>query len=142
MVDLSDIIARVEAASGPDREIDLAIHLALYPGSDIANLMRYGRGLDAREGYAWGISGGAVVFEKWDVNGRCPFNGGYPLPFYTASIDAALTLLPGGWGVIRIERTGDTFGGFVDAIDTNAATPRARPSLGHPQGPSGYGASP
>lgn len=96
MSDLSDLIARVEAASGPDRELDLAIYRELHPMSDIDRITAHRRGLDAREGYTWDILGGAVVFERRDADGRCPFNGGYTLPFYTASIDAALTLLPKG----------------------------------------------
>lgn len=97
MPDLSDLIARAEAASGPDRELDLAIYRELHPMSDIDRITAHRRGLDAREGYTWDILGGAVVFERRDADGRCPFNGGYTLPFYTASIDAALTLLPEGF---------------------------------------------
>lgn len=94
---ITDIIARLEKAQGPDREVDLAIHVALHPEGDIAKMIQNRRGLDGREGLAWGIHhSGSVVFEKHTADGRCPYNGGYPLPRYTASIDAALTLVPEG----------------------------------------------
>lgn len=90
---LSDLIERVEKASGPDREIDLAIHLALCPDGDIARITKYHRGLDQKEGFSWDLWRGSVVFEQY-IAGRCPYNGGYVLLTYTASIDAALTLVP------------------------------------------------
>jgi len=75
MSDFSDLIARVEAASGPDREIDGAICLAL----------------------GW-------TFQKMKGDSkpyyRRPGETAYYLrstpPEYTASIDAALKLLPDG----------------------------------------------
>lgn len=95
---MKDLIERLENAMGPDREIDLATHVAIYPDGDIAKLMQFRRGFDHKEGMAWDIHhGGSVCFEKWTADGRCPYNGGYPLPAYTASFDAALTLVPEGW---------------------------------------------
>ena len=90
---LLELADRVEKAIGPDRDVDLAIHLALFPKGEIADLMRYPRGFDGREGYAWDIQGACVLFEKRTADGRCPHNGGIPLPAYTASLDAAMTLL-------------------------------------------------
>jgi len=92
---LSDLIARLESATGPDREADLAIQLLIEPEGDIAELMRFRRGLDGKPGMAWDIHhGGSVCFEKYDDSGRCFYNGGYPLPRYTESIDAAMMLAP------------------------------------------------
>lgn len=94
---LSHLIERLERATGPDRETDLAIQLAIEPDGDIAGLMQFRRGFDGKPGMAWDIHhGGSVCFEKRDDGGRCFYNGGYPLPKYSSSIDAAMTLLPDG----------------------------------------------
>lgn len=92
---LSHLIERLERATGPDRETDLAIQLAIEPDGDIAGLMQFRRGFDGKPGMAWDIHhGGSVCFEKRDDGGRCFYNGGYPLPKYSSSIDAAMTLVP------------------------------------------------
>ena len=62
----NDLIARLEAATGPDRELDAAI--ALTVGLDIGRGRAHSQ--DSR------------------------------VSAYTASIDAALTLVPKGWGVV------------------------------------------
>lgn len=89
----SDLIDRLDKCVGADREIDLAIHIAIYPHGDIAKVVKHRRGLDHEEGMAWEIwHSGSVVFEQYR-NGQCTYNGGYPLPAVTGSIDAAMTLL-------------------------------------------------
>lgn len=98
--EIEALIERVEKATGPDREIDLAIDLALFPASEIAKLMQFRRGLDNNEGMSWDIHhSGSVVFQKIDHHGACYYNGGYPLAKYTSSLDAAVALaervLPG-----------------------------------------------
>ncbi len=92
---LSDLIARLEKATGPDRETDLAIHLAVYSDSEIARLMSHRRGFDNRDGMAWEIGAGSVLYQN-NSNGQCWSNGGYPLPAFTSSIDAAMSLVPDG----------------------------------------------
>lgn len=99
---MTDLTERLKRATGPDREIDLAIELALNPDGDIAKLQQYRRGMDQKEGMQWDIgrgslSSGSVLYAKWTDDGRCPYNGGYPLPRYTGSVDAALTLVPEGY---------------------------------------------
>jgi hypothetical protein len=96
---ISTLIERLEKATGPDRELDLSIHLAIDPDGKIAEIVRFRRGFDGCEGMTWDICGGSVCFQKYDDTGRCNFNGGYPLPRYTESIDAALTLVPDGWTI-------------------------------------------
>lgn len=94
-VGVASLIERLEKATGPDRELDLAIQVALEPDGNIAHVtLEYPRGLNHQEGYAWDIYQKSVIYEKWTVDGRCPVNGGYPLPEYTSSIDSAVTLLP------------------------------------------------
>ena len=39
-----EIIVTLQKASTPDRELDLAIALALWPDSDLAKITRYRRG--------------------------------------------------------------------------------------------------
>jgi len=68
---LSDIIARLEKATGPDRDVDA--HIALATG--------------------WLVLGTNIGPEWCDPNNR-PAG----LPAYTASLDAALRLVPEGWG--------------------------------------------
>jgi len=92
MSSLLDLADRCERAEQPDREIDLAIHLALWPDSELAKMTMHRRGLDSQPGFAWTIHQNAVVFERWTEDGRCPYNGGYPLPAFTGSVDAALSL--------------------------------------------------
>lgn len=94
---LSALVQRLEAATGPDRELDLAIELGRRPDGEIAKLMQFRRGFDHQPGMAWDIHGQSVCFEKFTADGRCTYNGGIPLPRYTASLDAALTLVPDGW---------------------------------------------
>lgn len=94
---LAALIERLERATGPDRELDLAIHIAIDPDGNIAHVTQeYPRGLNHQEGYAWDFYQKSIVYEKWTSDGRCPVNGGYPLPEYTALIDAAMELVPEG----------------------------------------------
>jgi hypothetical protein len=94
-MDLIDLAAKCESSTGPDRELDLAIACAISPNGAIANLVgNHPRGLEGKEGMAWDVHQDAVIFEKYTADGRCPFNGGHPLPAYTSSLDAALSLVP------------------------------------------------
>lgn len=81
---LSDLIERLEKATGPDRELDVAIGFAV------------GR-IRERDGnylYATGNDSDMVV----EPNEYDDHLVSQPLSYYTASIDAALTLVPeGSW---------------------------------------------
>lgn len=101
MSSLSELIERVEKASGQDRELDVAIILTLFP--DAGPYQPYCKGDEP------------IFFNEPYRKQECPK--------LTSSIDAALTLLPEGWDSFRVERTGDTFGAFVGPFDTNASTP-------------------
>lgn len=119
MTSLTSLIERIEAATEGSRELDLAIHLALFPDGEIAGWMKYPRGLSSREGYSWDISGASLIFEKRTADGRCPHNGGVPLPSYTTSIDAVLTLSPEG---LEFEFT-NLYGVAVACMGLNAEVP-------------------
>lgn len=69
------IITRLEGLTGPDRDID--IELAPLVGIRVVD-----------EGHPLGRC-------YYDKNGH-----GVPLPAFTASIDAALTLVPEGWALL------------------------------------------
>jgi hypothetical protein len=43
-----ELFEKLDKAEEPSRELDLAIHLAVYPDGDIAKLMQYPRGLDGK----------------------------------------------------------------------------------------------
>lgn len=98
---IKELIAKLEKATGPDRELDLEIYLALFPDSDLAGVVNNHPRDDTRsrqEGYSWYVDGQAVIYKLID-GGRCVANGGYPLPEYTKLIDVARTLIPSrhGW---------------------------------------------
>lgn len=80
---LNDLIIRLAEAIGPDRELDAAIAeaLSLIPQTH-ERAMNHGR----PQAYYW---------HKHNHKGDY-----WTPPAYTASIDAALTLVPKGWGVV------------------------------------------
>lgn len=71
----NELIAKLEAATGPDRALDGEIFKACYPNRD---WLEFADGWCAR-----------------DPDDGCAFD---VAPKYSASIDAALTLVPEGWG--------------------------------------------
>jgi hypothetical protein len=103
-MDRADLIAALEKAEGPSRELDLLINLTLRLDDDVAQVVKSRRGFDSHEGMSWEMNRSAVVFQKYDADGRCFYHGSYPLPAYTASLDAALSLVPAGMAW-RIEPT-------------------------------------
>lgn len=73
MADLSELAARVEAATGPDRELDARITVALDGLGEWGELRRSGYAIQD-----------------------------FKAPPYTASLDAAMTLVPEGWFINRL----------------------------------------
>lgn len=91
---LLDLARRCEEATGPDRDLDKPIGVAVNDGS-----------------YLWTPdwwSGGPDEFLRWpdEPSGEAKYE---TLPYYTASLDAALTLVPAGWMVTL----GDNGGGIA-----------------------------
>lgn len=74
---MKELIERLERATGPDQDVDIAIHKAVHPRHDEVP--------DSRD-EAFGLR------QAFDT-GRAEI----PCPSYTASLDAALTLVPEGW---------------------------------------------
>lgn len=102
---MEELIKRLEAATGPDRELDIAIDRALFPES-------YARPSDP-----------TPVDLPEDFGKDAMSMMMHPAPAYTASIDAALTLVPEGarWDVQR-DRTAAF--ASIDGVTTGrCATP-------------------
>ena len=93
MTDLSQLIERLEKAKGPDRELDALIAIK------IGGAVRITTGHGTRHQVLWPdneIAQGGDIEMLPDV------------PLYTASIDAALTLVPEGWSFeVRASAVGD-----------------------------------
>ena len=80
---MNDLIERLEAATGPCRELDAAIALEVDGGEIVWKMANY-----TMESYP------ARRYASADhVSGY----GNAPVPLYTTSIDSALTLVPEGW---------------------------------------------
>jgi len=118
---LEDIIARLEAAVGPDRESDN--HIALALGWTFTKMKG-----DAHP--YWRKPGTVYYFERHTV------------PHYTASIDAALTLVPEGGSLHGLyQRTMPEMGGYMWSAEVWANGRRAYRAKGRtPQGAIGAAA--
>ena len=104
------LAARCEAGTGPDRELDAEIMVAVYPDLKLAQSIN---------GHWYSISGMHTRIEE-----------------YTDSLDAAVLLVPAGWFVriadIRFSmvlcemlRGDKSFAGKVDAEGLGGTRPRA-----------------
>lgn len=82
MTNLLELAAKVEAAEGPDRELDAEIWLACTPGAT-RDQWSYIHNATGRECH---------VDETRDASHRLVI-----IPAYTSSVDAAMMLVPEGW---------------------------------------------
>lgn len=90
---VSGLIERIEAGGGPDRELDARICIALGLSRD--NVM--------------------VGVDGWCINSATNPSP-YLSPTYTASFDAAISLIPRGW-IVEIRRYFNSDGEYVAAVD-------------------------
>ena len=92
---IKELIERLEKASGADRELDALIEIAI-------GCPCIGELPSLAEGWSWTFDDadedGAVVVYCTLGNKTSKKYKKYPAPNYTASLDAALTLVPEGWG--------------------------------------------
>ena len=90
---MDELIARIEAASGPDRELDARIAIAF----DLAqgNVM--------------------VGVDGWVINSLTNPNPHQARDF-TGSVDAGLTLVPRGW-IVEIRRYFNSDGEYVSSVN-------------------------
>lgn len=93
MTNLSDLIERVEAATGPDRRLDAeiaaAVRMGLPSGCDWA--FRFPKWEAAPN-----QTGTVRIIGNWDGNGD-HIAGNFCSPAYTGSVDTAMTLVPKRW---------------------------------------------
>lgn len=82
MTSLIELAERVEAATGPDRELDALIEV------ELRRLAAYAAGLNDSNRAQWRASATGGVHDPHTV---------YTAPRYTASIDAAMSLVPWDW---------------------------------------------
>jgi hypothetical protein len=122
-MNLIHLAERVEALTGPDREVDARIHVPETRAfSDLtAN------------------NCGGIVNLSWDCRRK---GWGGHIPAYTSSLDAAMLLLPAepsSWGVLAFPQSEDGFKAFHGVFVGQAATPalaltaaalRARSTMG------------
>lgn len=96
---MMDIVARLENATAPDREIDLAISVAVnFRGVfDRDHDWRWGAGGDEIEGHADGKRDSYLDPAQF-------------VPCWTGSVDAAMKLVPSGWfGSIPVNRNAEAW---------------------------------
>ena len=109
---------QVEAATGPDRELDRAIIDAISTDYNFGT---------RSSGLTYGKAWDQCPYEEWTVDGGVVGHA----PDYTASIDAAMTLVPEGWQMIdgqdvperSFRRLTLNKGGFSPYFQGLAATP-------------------
>jgi hypothetical protein len=89
-VDLIALAERVEAATGPDRELDAAIYLLANPK---IRLFKGDRPLKLKR--VWPTTNGLDRVFWYETVSGC--SGGVDDVPYTGSLDAAMTLVPPGW---------------------------------------------
>lgn len=80
------LISRLEEAKGPDRELDAEIALAVLSGEIEWRQAQY--------------TGESYPVRKYESRDHVLGFGRDPVESYTASVDAALTLVPSGWSVL------------------------------------------
>lgn len=85
--EMLDLAARVEAASGPDRELDADIAIAIR-WRVLGNIQHWVH--DWPAGYEHGSYEGTIRLANY------PDGEGYKVPEFTASLDSAMSLIPQG----------------------------------------------
>jgi hypothetical protein len=90
---MNELIARLEAASEGSRELDVRIHAALHPGRSL--LLDPGSVGPKRREPQYGTLSDLPLdgWSDYEAVART-----IDAPAYTTSLDAALTLVPAGWG--------------------------------------------
>lgn len=120
---LIELAERCEKATGPDRELDLAIHRQINP--EHVTFMD----ADLAKGMAQLIALGG---DAWEKRKEALFRETNRSPRYTSSLDAAMTLVPANccWSIIGPLCSGpdkpDHFGADVSEFLTNPEYPEVR----------------
>jgi hypothetical protein len=85
---IADLVARLEKASGPDRELDADIAIAVFATVNTEDDLVYARKRSP--------GNDATHPGHYFIKSRSGAQA-HSAPHYTASVDAALTLVPEGW---------------------------------------------
>lgn len=110
MAALTDIIERLEKATGPDRELDAAVWASICKAADFTDF-RVAAECSAEFEPA---EDGSVRMYIYGPREEGPnYVGRRPAPHYSSSVDAALTLKPDGWEFVFW-----TENGLVEAYPT------------------------
>lgn len=112
-MDLMELAERVEGLEGPDREVDVLIAEAIGWQSDLVSRAR-----------TWSPKNDTTALVA-DVR-----NDGYlrGLPTYTASLDAAMSLVPEGWAISTghsAEGDERSFATFLELSDWSGDEPES-----------------
>lgn len=97
---MKELIERLERATGPDREIDLDIWKALHPDREVSGVWSSGgcRFVANHDEYSKARYETVLRNASWrDRPNEADYRHHDELKDYTASLDAALTLVPEGW---------------------------------------------
>lgn len=84
---LDDLIALLEKAEAPSRELDQAIHLLVLPDDLASKIIR-----GDMKVHEWSLGMGGICWRSDSGSS----GGTWPVRHYSSSIDAALTLAPEG----------------------------------------------
>lgn len=111
--ELRALAERCEKATGPDRKLDLAIAVAVNRDGIF----------DARYEWRWGFGGDEI--EAWEAEKCKPSGYLDPEEFcqrFTASLDAAMSLVPEG-ATVRLYVAPEATAAFIGPVELAAATP-------------------
>lgn len=107
---LDDLIAQLEKAEGPSRELDQAIHLLVLPDDLASKIIRGDMNV-----HEWSLGAGGICWRSDSGSS----GGTWPVRHYSSSIDAALTLVPeGGWTLWHDAENG-FFGARVGSVNSD-----------------------
>lgn len=110
---LDDLIALLEKAEAPSRELDQAIHLLVLPDDLASKIIR-----GDMKVHEWSLGAGGICWRSDSGSS----GGTWPVRHYSSSIDAALTLVPEG---------ANCFGFDCESGETRAYFSRNRVASGH-----------
>lgn len=85
---IDDLIALLEKAEAPSRELDQAIHLLVLPDDLASKIIR-----GDMKVHEWSLGMGGICWRSDSGSS----GGTWPVRHYSSSIDAALTLVPDGF---------------------------------------------
>lgn len=102
---IDDLIALLEKAEAPSRELDQAIHLLVLPDDLASKIIR-----GDMKVHEWSLGMGGICWRSDSGSS----GGTWPVRHYSSSIDAALTLVPDGWLLSELLQNHPEFKSITD----------------------------